>query len=181
MTLRSLPRVLFTLLAASIAFVAASAGALAAQPRFNAEIAGTPMPADSTPGTIAITVRTCPVGYDPTKATADPKTDCRRPAGDTMFAVARNGLAGPSASTGTSGDAPQESTVTFSDLTPGRLTIAATAPVGIGTAFIGACASTARDFSNYPISPFAWAVNGRIAIDLKGGESLACNWYQIES
>jgi hypothetical protein len=162
-------------------FAMANTLALAA-PNLMAGIAAlTPTP-EGEPATFAITVRTCPPGYDPRSESADYLVDCRESAGDTMFALALAGstASGPSASTGTSGDAPQEATVTFSGLAAGRYTAAATAPPEIASAFIGACQSDARDFSGYPFVPFAVAAaDGTVVLSLEPGETLACDWYQI--
>jgi hypothetical protein len=113
---------------------------------------------------------------------ADFAHDCREPAGDTLFSLALAGsqASGPSASTGTSGDAPQESTVGFSELTPGRYTITAAPPPEIAAAFIGACTSDTRDFGDYPFVPFALVgPDGSVVLTLEAGEHLACDWYQI--
>lgn len=134
------------------------------------------------PAALAITVRTCPANYDPAAPAADYERDCREPAGDTTFGLRLAGsqASGPSASTGTSGDAPQESTVRFSELTPGRYTVTADAPPEIEAAFIGACTSDVRTFDAYPFAPFAVVgPEGTIAVVLEEGETLACDWYQI--
>jgi hypothetical protein len=141
----------------------------------------TPTAADE-PAALTITVRTCPAGYDPRAESADYSVDCLESAGDTMFALALAGstAAGPSASTGTSGDAPQEASVAFSGLTAGRYTITAAAPPEIESAFIGACTSDVRDFADYPFAPFAFAGDdGTVALSLAAGEALDCDWYQI--
>jgi hypothetical protein len=143
--------------------------------------AGTPA-ADDGPATLTITVRTCPAGYDPRAEGVDYALDCEEPAGDTSFALALAGsdAAGPSASTGTSGDAPQETTVAFSELTAGRYTVTATAPADIESAFIGSCTSTTRDFGDYPFVPFASVGDdGIVVLSFEPGETLACDWYQV--
>jgi hypothetical protein len=160
--------------------IAQSTSALAVAPNWNSDIAGAPRIAVDEPAALSITVRTCPAGYDPTTETADYLADCQEPAGDTNFQVSLGAQTGPSASTGTSGDAPQQSTVQFSQLVPGSYTIAATAPPEIDSAFIGACASDQRSFADYPIAPFAWVAGGRVTLTLRSGESLACDWYQIQ-
>lgn len=164
--------------AAGAVLVLAGGAAVAWQPAF--AVTGSPEAAPSGPAELTITVRTCPAGYDPTAAGADYRRDCREPAGDTNFRVDPEQGGGPSASTGTSGDAPQESTVRFSQLAPGRYTVTAEAPAEIGSAFIGACTSNGRAFDDYPFTPFATVgADGKIGLELRAGESLACDWYQI--
>jgi len=145
-------------------------------------VAGTPSIFQNEPAALSITVRPCPPGYDPLAEDADYARDCREPAGDTLFSLALAGsqASGPSASTGSSGDAPQESTVGFSELTPGRYTVGAAPPAEIESAFIGACTSDTRDFTDYPFVPFALVgPDGAAALTLEPGETLACDWYQI--
>jgi hypothetical protein len=159
-----------------------ASGAFAAVPGWNRDIAGAPRTATATTNaSIALTVRTCPAGYDPAADGADFATDCNEPAGDTSFQLSSGGTAGPSASTGTSGDAPQESTVRFTELATGRYTLFATAPAGIDGAFLGSCMSDARSFDSYPVIPFATIPNGRITLEILDGESLACDWYQLRA
>jgi hypothetical protein len=165
-------------------FMLAVLGGVAfAAPSYNSDLAGAP---PSTPeqqsAALAITVRTCPAGYDPTATTADFKRDCHEPAGDTNFILDQAGATGggPSASTGTSGDAPQESTVRFSGMAAGRYTVTAEAPPEIAGAFVGACTSDKRSFEGYPFVPFALVgADGKVTLDLQSGESLACDWYQV--
>lgn len=166
-------------LVAGVALALMAVPALAAPPSFSSELAGTPpSPNPNAPASLAITVRTCPPGYDPTASTANPQSDCREPAGDTAFGLSRGGAQGPSASTGTSGDAPQQSTVRFTQLTPGRYRVTATAPAEIAGAFVGACASDRRDLAS-PFVPFAAVVDGAVTLDLQAGETLSCDWFQI--
>lgn len=164
-------------IAAGALFALAGAAAFAAPPSF---AQGTPDVVVEPPSSIEITVRTCPAGYDPTMEDADYTRDCREPAGDTNFLVRSGDNQGPSASTGTSGDAPQESTVSFTGLSPARYAITAEAPPEIAGAFIGACESSLRSFEDYPFVPFAIVgMNGAVTLELKAGEALACDWYQV--
>lgn len=177
MTNRRSPRLIASGAAAGLLAALTGFAAFAAPPsiaRGTADVTAEP------PGAIEITVRTCPAGYDPTAEDADYRRDCREPAGDTNFVVRRAESRGPSASTGTSGDGPQEATVRFSELAPGRYAIMAEAPPEIAGAFVGACRSNVRAFDDYPFLPFAIVgVNGAVALDLRAGEALTCDWYQI--
>jgi hypothetical protein len=144
--------------------------------------ASTPRTLQEQPAALTITVRTCPAGYDPLAANAAFETDCREPAGDTVFGLQLAGTQarGPSAGSGTSGDAPQESTLGFTGLMPGRYTVTAAAPPEIGAAFVGRCTSDKRSFEDYPFVPFAVAnAEGSVVLTLVPGETLACDWYQI--
>jgi hypothetical protein len=156
--------------------------ALAGPPTINREVAGSMVRAAAQPpAALAVTVRTCALGYDPAAADADPVRDCRQPAGDTSFRLSQGNVAGPSASTGTSGDSPQESTVRFTNLAPGRYTVTATAPAEIGGAFVAACTSNLRAFVS-PFVPLATAdAHGAVTLELQAGETLACDWYQVEA
>jgi hypothetical protein len=139
----------------------------------------TPTPGKTGPGTVAITVRTCAAAYDPAADGADPGKDCKEQAGDTNFIVSHNGTRGPSASTGTSGSSPQNSTVTFSELAAGRYTITAEAPAEIAGAFIAACSRDVRSLAS-PLVPFATVKeDGTVTLDLLPGETLGCDWYQV--
>jgi hypothetical protein len=154
----------------------------AAAPTWNRDTAGAlGTKADVGPASLAITVRSCPASYDPTRKDADFSRDCTEPAGDTNFQLSQDGAGGASASTGTSGNAPQESTVRFSNLTAGSHTIVAKAPADIGGAFVGSCRSDARSFDAYPFVPFAKIDGGSVTLNLVAGESLSCDWYQIKS
>jgi hypothetical protein len=177
MTNRRSPRLLLSTVAAGALLALTGLTGLASPPSFSQATSDvTPEPFSS----IELTVRTCPAGYDPTVDGADYLTDCREQAGDTNFALAAGETQGPSASTGTSGDAPQQSTVVFSELTPGRYTVTATAPPEIAGAFIGSCASNVRSFEEYPFTPFATiGPNGAVALQLEAGEALKCDWFQI--
>jgi len=159
-------------------FMLSAFSTLAVAPSFNRDVAGS-LPAATDTSALSITVRTCPAGYDPGKVGADYRRDCTRPAGDTTFHLNQEGSNGPSASTGTSGSAPQESTVKFSGFAAGRYVVEADAPSEIVSAFIGGCASNARSFEGYPFMPFAQVVNGSVTIELLPGEKLTCEWYQI--
>ena len=139
--------------------------ALAAAPTWNRDLAGAPgILTNAEPASLKITVRTCPPGFDPTRKGADLARDCREPAGDTNLQLSQDGVAGASASTGTSGDAPQASTVGFTGLTAGIYKVSAMAPAEIGGAFIGRCASDSRSFDGYPFIPFAPVVDGNITL-----------------
>ena len=173
-----------TLVAGAAGIVLALQGAhVLAAPMLNAGFAAsTPRHLQEQPAALTITVRTCPAGYDPLAADAEFETDCREPAGDTVFGLQLAGsqARGPSAGTGTSGDAPQESTLGFTGLTPGRYTVTAAAPPEIGAAFVGRCTSDKRSFKDYPFVPFAVAnAKGSVVLTLLPGETLACYWYQI--
>jgi hypothetical protein len=172
MLVRRFPRQGFALFAAGLALALSAIPVLA-----TGDPTATP---GNGPAAIAITVRTCAAGYDPAKDGADPKTDCKEPAaGDTNFIVSQGDRRGPSASTGTSGSAPQESTVSFTGMTPGRYTISTEAPAEIGGAFIATCASTTRELTS-PFVPLATAnAAGAVTLDLQPGESLTCDWYQV--
>lgn len=178
MTNRRPPRLLLSAIAAGAIAAFAGVSVLAAPPSFTRATADvTPEP----PAALELTVRTCPAGYDPTGESADYRGDCREPAGDTLFAVSAEQGTGPSASTGTSGDAPQESTVRFSGMTPGRYTVTATTPPEIAGAFIGACTSNVRSFDGYPFTPFAVVgATGAVTLELEANEVLVCDWYQIQ-
>jgi hypothetical protein len=176
MTNRRSPRLLLSGIAAGMLFAITGAAAFSAPP------SPSPGAADvaAEPSAISITVRTCPPGYDPAADGADYRRDCHEQAGDTNFVVRSGGNQGPSASTGTSGDAPQESTVSFSGLTPARYTITAEAPAEIAGAFVGSCESNLRTFEDYPFVPFAIVgMYGYVALELKAGETMACDWYQV--
>lgn len=168
--------------AAGFALALAALPALAAPPAPHGDLAGAPRRLSTpAPAALTITVRTCAAGYDSTAAVANPLKDCRQPAGDTSFALRHGATAGPSASTGDSGSAPQQSTVRFTNLTPGRYTVTATAPKAIGGAFVAACTSTVRDLAS-PFVPLAVAnTDGAVTLDLQPGETLACDWYQVEA
>lgn len=177
MTHRRTPRPLLSALTAGALLALTGLAALASPPSFTQATADT---APEPPASLELTVRTCPAGYDPTAEGADYRQDCREQAGDTNFRLGTANGGGPSASTGTSGDAPQESTVRFSELTPGRYTISADAPSEIAGAFIGTCASNVRSFEGYPFAPFAVVgEGGTIALQLEPGEAMTCDWYQI--
>ena len=168
--------------AAGIVFVVQGAPAMAAPMLVAGFAASTPSPLQEQPAALTITVRTCPAGYDPLAADADFQKDCQERAGDTLFGLQPSGstATGPSAGTGTSGDAPQESTLGFTGLVPGRYTLTATPPPEIAAAFIGSCASDKRSFDDYPFVPFAVVgPDGAVVLTLVSGETLTCDWYQI--
>jgi len=154
-----------------------------AAPMLNAGFAASvPRLLQEQPAALTITVRTCPAGYDPLAADAEFESDCREPAGDTVFGLQLAGsqARGPSAGSGTSGDAPQESTLGFTGLTPGRYTVTAAPPPEIGAAFVGGCTSDKRSFRDYPFVPFAVAnAEGSVVLTLVPGETLTCDWYQV--
>ncbi len=163
-------------------FALAATTAFASAPGWNRDVAGAPgTVVESGPASLSITIRTCPAGYDPSGKGAGYVRDCKEPAGDTIVQLSLEGTSGPSASTGTSGDSPQQSTVTFSNLAAGIYRIAATTPADIGEAFIGSCTSDRRSFEDYPFVPFANVVEGSATLKLVAGETLACDWYQVKA
>lgn len=152
--------------------------AAASPPGPNSDLAGAPRTTDL-PAALEITVRTCPPGYDPAAEGADPFADCKEPAGDSMFALDREGRQGPSASTGTSGDAAQESTVSFSQLQPGRYRVAVTESERAAAAFVWSCTSSEREIVGV-FTPLTWAgPDGAVSLELVSGESLRCDWFRI--
>jgi hypothetical protein len=159
-----------------MALFTASAGV----PRWDRDIAGTPPRAeDDHSASLTLTVRTCPAGYVVEPAGDAASVLCREPAGDTLFTLDGGGAGSPSASTGTSGDAPQEAVVRFSGLSGGQYRIRATPLPGLGGAFIAKCTSNLRNFDDYPFFPFARVIDGAIDIQLLPGEAMACDWYVV--
>lgn len=172
------PGILGTIAGLSVALAIVTASA--SPPRWNRDVAGAPAQAeDDHSATLTLTVRTCPAGYIQDVADATTEGLCAEPAGETWFALEGGTAGGPSASTGTSGDAPQRATVRFSGLGGGHYRIRATAPANVGGAFIARCTSDLRTFDSYPFFPFAQVIDSAIDLELLPGESMSCDWYAV--
>ena len=124
-------------------------------------------------GEAEITIQkwTCPPGYDVEAFGADPTTDCTEGAVGVEFRLTQP--AGPEIVTAT-GDTLL-SAVHFGSLDPGTYAVTETVPDGVDSVFVWDCVGTDID----AVHPAPLSVGNVLNIDVAGGDSIVCNWYNV--
>ncbi len=132
------------------------------------------------PASLVLNIYTCESRNDPIDPTESLIDQCRLGTEDIPFTLemiaSQDGSA--MASTGTGG-AP--ATISFTELVPGDYRLVQQTPDTIARSYVATCTSNVRTF-DYPFSPFAIIESGgRLNIHLLPGETLTCDWYNVQA
>jgi Prealbumin-like fold domain len=135
-----------------------------------------PTPDPTNSATLTLVNYTCKPGHSVFAKTAKPRTDCPNVTADVQFTLSGDAKFAKKQKTDAKGQA------VFNTLKSGAYTITEKFPSGVTSAFIDACTSNLRSFTDYPFSPFARvSSSGRLGVVLKPGEQLSCTWYDVPS
>ncbi len=114
---------------------------------------------------------TCPPGYDPDAATADPLIDCTIATDGIEFEVSNDDLA--MSFTGTTGGAGN-GTVTFADLPPGEWVVSETVPAGTMRVFSLPCTGFVQPY----LQPLRYD-DPQMSVFLEVGDHVTCHWFNV--
>ncbi|MGC4106820.1 MAG: hypothetical protein QM753_10780 [Thermomicrobiales bacterium] len=136
----------------------------------------TPTATSTAPATLLIYKWLCPAGYDPNGSGANPSSDCATPQDGVQFNITGN-TNGYTSQTNTGDSIP--GAVMFGSIEPDTYHVVETLPAGTASAFITDCQVTGEGDVTLPsISPVVSAT-GETDIELSGGVTVACSWYNI--
>jgi hypothetical protein len=136
----------------------------------------TPTPNPNDPASFTINTFTCEPDHDLYDRSATPESDCGPASSDIEFEMENASGDVTSASTDNDG------TATFTSLKPGAYTLTEIFPQDVTSAFVADCTSSTRSFTDNPFIPLnRLDSNGSLGVDLKAGEKLSCDLYNVPS
>ncbi|CAN5694000.1 hypothetical protein BH09CHL1_BH09CHL1_15830 [soil metagenome] len=134
----------------------------------------TPNPND--PASFTIYTFICELDYDLYDGSATPENDCEPAESDIEFEIENASGDVTSASTDSYG------TASFTSLKPGTYTLTELFPNDVTSAFIADCESNLRSFTDNPFIPLnRLDADGHLGVDLRAGEKLSCDLYNVPS
>lgn len=125
--------------------------------------------------TLVLTLRTCPAGYSPDDADADPEQDCTELTDN--INISATDADGVRARRQTGETDPGVST--YDGLVSGTYRLHQGYPKGVHASFILKCTSDTRDLSSIFTPLTSIDESGSVKITLEAPETLSCAWYNI--
>ena len=128
-------------------------------------------PPAGAPADLTMQVHSCPLGYDPASAAADPTTDCPLGPDGVTFTLTDQDPAtiDLQATTGQSG----LGAATFAGIAAGDYTVSEAIPAGVATIFVLGCGGGGG------VDPVPVFIDGTLQMGIPQGVLLTCHWFHI--